>query len=215
MSWGIAAASTPALPVALVHAAQGLRWYSRPARQAVTVAVGELHLLNRSELVADVPPANLCVAAMLHLNAGNGGHLQLPDIVLKEVAAGTSGCQAHMPWLSMPGIRSGMCTCASPGSPAVAGGQTPIREQYWPGCTHGHHLGKFGALMCYTSGQSLFAGIRAFPSSHFLLYCYAQSRCCMCALCKGHAQHVQNGDVKACHLPKSMVKTAAGSIRVS
>ena len=62
----------------------------------MTVTAEDPHLLKRSELVSDIPSAHLCVAAMLNLNAGNGGHLQLPNIVLKEVTAGILGCHPYM-----------------------------------------------------------------------------------------------------------------------
>ena len=42
-----------------------------------------------------------------------------------------------------------MCIYASPGSPAVAGGQAPVIEQYWSRCSCGHRLRDFRALMYY------------------------------------------------------------------
>ena len=45
------------------------------------------HLLEGPEPVCDVLPAYLLVAAKLNLDACNGGHLQLPHILLEVVTA--------------------------------------------------------------------------------------------------------------------------------
>ena len=65
-------------------------------------------LLQGPEPVCDLLPANLPVATQLHLDAGNGGHLQLPHILLKVVTASSRKPQSSLA-ISLPS-RSTACS---------------------------------------------------------------------------------------------------------
>ena len=59
------------------------------------------NLLQGPEPVGDLLPADLPIAPELHLDAGNGGHLQLPHVFLKVVTASSKqsisrSCPVHL-----------------------------------------------------------------------------------------------------------------------